>query len=198
MNLALFDFDGTITDSDTWTPFMRLAVPRAKVLASVVPMLPTFVGYRLGLVSASSARQMAMKLGFRGQSANAVRQLGTDYAARVIPGTLQPRALDRIEWHRSQGDHIVVVSGSLNVYLGPWCESQGIDCICTTLEEQNGGLTGQLVAGDCSGAEKARRIRNRYDLTRYAVIYAYGDTTEDREMLDLAHKKYYRWKEIPS
>ena len=24
MNLALFDFDGTITETDTWTPFMRL------------------------------------------------------------------------------------------------------------------------------------------------------------------------------
>ena len=27
MNLALFDFDGTITSTDTWTPFMRLDGP---------------------------------------------------------------------------------------------------------------------------------------------------------------------------
>ncbi len=26
MNLALFDFDGTITSNDTWTPFMHFAV----------------------------------------------------------------------------------------------------------------------------------------------------------------------------
>jgi len=196
LNLALFDFDGTITSSDTWTPFMRLAVPRTKVLANVVPMLPAFIGYRLGMVSASSARQAAMRLGFRGQHAAAVHQVGVEYAASVIPGTLRPTALDRIEWHRSQGDHVVVVSGSLNVYLGPWCASQGVECICTTLEERDGRLTGQLVDGDCSGAEKARRIRHRYNLARYAVIYAYGDTAEDREMLSLAHKKYYRWKEI--
>jgi 2-hydroxy-3-keto-5-methylthiopentenyl-1-phosphate phosphatase len=27
MNLALCDFDGTITSTDSWTPFMRIAVP---------------------------------------------------------------------------------------------------------------------------------------------------------------------------
>jgi phosphatidylglycerophosphatase C len=193
-NLALFDFDGTITSSDTWSPFIRLAVPRSKIVANVVPMLPTFIGYRLGMVSASSARQQAMKLGFRGQSAAAARQLGIEYAASVIPGTVRPKALDRIEWHRSQGDHLVVVSGSLSLYLGPWCQGQGIDCICTTLEERAGNLTGRLVGGDCSGPEKARRIRERIDLTRYPVIYAYGDTVEDREMLDLAQKRYYRWE----
>jgi len=39
MHLALFDFDGTITSSDTWTPFVQTAVPPgrlaiAKVIAS--------------------------------------------------------------------------------------------------------------------------------------------------------------------
>ena len=28
MNLALFDFDGTITSKDTFTPFIYLSVPR--------------------------------------------------------------------------------------------------------------------------------------------------------------------------
>jgi len=29
-------------------------------------------------------------------------------------------------------------------------------------------------------------------------VYAYGDTPDDREMLELAHKKYYRWHEVSS
>ncbi len=198
MNLALFDFDGTITSTDTWTPFMRLAVPRTRVLASVAPLLPVVIGYRMGLVSASAARQASMRAGFRGADAAEVRRLGAQYAKATIPGTLRQPALARVEWHKSEGDQVVVVSGSLNVYLRPWCESQGVECICTTLEELDGQLTGRLVDGDCSGAEKALRIRRRYNLARYTVIYAYGDTAEDREMLDLAHKKYYRWNEIES
>jgi phosphoserine phosphatase len=33
-------------------------------------------------------------------------------------------------------------------------------------------------------------------LSRYPVIYAYGDTSDDREMLELAHRKFYRGREI--
>ena len=70
--------------------------------------------------------------------------------------------------------------------------------ICTTIEEQRGTLTGRYVEGDCCGAEKVRRIRAHYDLSSYPIVYAYGDSGEDREMMALADKKYYRWKEIAS
>ncbi len=55
---------------------------------------------------------------------------------------------------------------------------------------------GAEVGGDCSGEEKARRIRQRYDLPRYPIIYAYGDTGEDEAMLRLAGRKYFRWQEV--
>ena len=196
MDLALFDFDGTITSSDTWTPFMRLAVPRAKMLAGIVRLSPIVLGYRIGVVTASRARQASMRVGFCGEDAAAIGRLGIEYATNAIPRTLRPKALERLDWHKSRSDRIVVVSGSLDVYLGRWCESQGLDCICTTLEARDGRLTGELVEGDCSGAEKARRIRQRFDLAEYEQIYAYGDTEEDRAMLALANRKFYRWKEV--
>lgn len=196
MNLALFDFDGTITFTDTWSPFMRKAVPRARVIAGIVPMFPTALGYRLGMVSASVARQKAMRLGLRDADAGVIRRLGAEYAAAEIPGAVRPDALERIRWHQAQGDRIAVVSGSLDVYLDPWCRSLGIDRISTTLEERDGTLTGDLVGADCVGVEKAGRVRARYDLAKYNVIYAYGDTPDDHEMLAVAHRKFYRWKEI--
>jgi len=196
MNLALFDFDGTITESDTWTPFMRFAVSPAKMLVGHVLLTPVVVGYRLGLVSASSGRQVAARIGFQGRQAAAVRQLGVEYAATVLPALIRQSALECIEWHRSQRDTVVIVSASLNVYLGPWCERSGIDYICSTLEERSGRLTGRYVEGDCSGAEKVRRIVQRYQVARYPTVFAFGDSGEDREMLELAHKKYYRWREI--
>ena len=67
-----------------------------------------------------------------------------------------------------------------------------------TLEERTGRLTGRCVQGDCSGAEKVRRIKERFDLRQYSLLYAYGDTPDDREMLELAHRKYYRGKEVSS
>jgi len=198
MHLALFDFDGTVTSSDTWTPFMRFAVGPARMRVGRALLSPVVVGYRLGMVSSSRGRQIAARIGFQGEEAAAVRQLGIEYATTVLPRTERQSALERIEWHKVQGDDVVVVSASLDVYLGPWCERHGLDYICTTLEQRGGRLTGRYVHGDCSGAEKVRRIRQRYQLTRYSLVYAYGDSAEDREMLELAHKKYYRWREISS
>jgi phosphatidylglycerophosphatase C len=198
MNLALFDFDGTITKSDTWTPFIRFAGRLARMLAGRVLLSPVIAGYRLGLVSASRGRQMAARVCFQGEEAAAVRQRGVGYATTALPRTLRQLAIERIEWHKSNGDDVVVVSGSLDVYLGPSCESRDMDYICTTLEERGGRLTGRYVQGDCSGAAKVRRILQRYQLTRYALVYAYGESAEDREMLELAQKKYYRWREISS
>jgi HAD superfamily hydrolase (TIGR01490 family) len=197
-SLALFDFDGTITWSDTWTPFMRLATRPSRLAAGRVLLSPVVAGYRLGVVSASRGRCLAARVAYTGENAAAIRRMGSEYASSVLPGKVRPAALDRIEWHRSRGDHVVVVSGSLDVYLQPWCAVRGLNCICTTLEERGGRLTGRYVGGDCSGAEKVRRVRQRYDLARYDRVFAYGDSGEDRELLEIAHHKSYRWTEIAS
>jgi len=58
-----------------------------------------------------------------------------------------------------------------------------------------GRLTGRYLGGECTGPEKAVRIRRRYDLRQFREIYAYGDSAEDREMLAIANRRYYRWNE---
>jgi phosphatidylglycerophosphatase C len=99
---------------------------------------------------------------------------------------VRKEALDRIQWHKSQGDVIVVVSASLDVYLSERCKTLGLQLICTQLEARRGVLTGRYQRGDCSGKARSQRVQ----------AYAYGDTKEDNEMLALAHRKYFRWQEL--
>jgi len=75
MDLALFDFDGTITRTDTWTPFMQLAVRPARIVAGRVLLSPVVVGYKLGMISASRGRQVAARVGFRGEDAARMQKL---------------------------------------------------------------------------------------------------------------------------
>jgi HAD superfamily hydrolase (TIGR01490 family) len=196
MNLALFDFDGTITFGDTFTPFLYFAVDPKRIFLGRFVLAPVVAGYRLGVVSASRARVHAAAFGFRGKPESEVREAGAIYARDVLPKAIRKRALERIAWHKAQGDTVVVVSGSLDVYLRAWCREHGLDLICTELEVEDGIVTGRYREGDCIGKEKARRILERYNPDDYPVIYAYGDTRDDDEMLGLASRRYFRWREV--
>lgn len=196
MNLALFDFDGTLTTRETFGDFMRHAVtPRRRALG--VPLFaPMLAGYKLGLVSGNRIRHHVAAFGFRGVRATHVHAAGERFAAEVLPGLLRPDAMQRLAWHQSRGDKVVLVSGGLDFYLAPWCRQHGLELICSRMETRGERLTGRYHGAQCVGEEKARRVRESHDLAAYGTCYAYGDTHEDEAMLALAQRRFYRGAEI--
>src|SRR5690606_9311389 len=187
MNLALFDFDGTLTHGDCFVPFVRYSVPRLRYVAGAGALVPWIVGYRLGKLSGPAMRAAIVRMGFSGRNQGRVEQDGLEYAS-TLSRRIREEAARRLEWHQANGDEIVVVSASLDVYLKHWCRQVGAALVCSQLEAKGGRLTGRYAGRDCTGQEKARRVRMRFELGRYERIYAYGDTIEDRELLALAHE----------
>ncbi|MDE2085707.1 MAG: HAD family hydrolase [Xanthomonadaceae bacterium] len=196
MNLALFDFDGTITTHETMPAFMRKAVTPWRRALGIPLFVPMLAGYKMGLVAGTTIRYAVTMFGFRGASAAQFHAAGTRFATEYIPGVLRSEAMQRITWHQSRGDTVVLVSGGLDVYLAPWCEQHGLELICSSLEIRGDRLTGRYQGAQCVGEEKARRVRERYNLASYDQCYAYGDTHEDEAMLALAQRKFYRGREI--
>jgi phosphatidylglycerophosphatase C len=90
--------------------------------------------------------------------------------------------------HQEAGDTCVLVSASLDVYLQPWADQQGIDAVlCSGLEiNPQQRVTGRLTPANCYGPEKARRIRAWLDGRQPSHITAYGDSRGDEEMFALA------------
>lgn len=196
-NLALFDFDGTITIRETMAAFMYRAVPARRQAWGRLVLAPWVVGYKCGVVSGVAVRAAVVRVGLAGVPLAAVQARGATFAADTLPTLLRPEVMARIRWHRQQGDTVAVVSGGLDVYLAPWCRAHGLSVVCSTLEHRDGRLTGRYRGAQCVGEEKARRVRARYDLAGYGRVYAYGDTHEDLPLLDLAHHRFYRGRELP-
>lgn len=196
MNLALFDFDGTITKKEMFADFMRFAVSRRRRLLGAVVFAPLVIGYKLGIVSGNAIRSCVVSFGFRGVPAKHIEKVGKRFSNDVLPTVLRPIAWERLQWHKAQGDKIIVVSAALDVYLMHWCRQHGFDLICSRLEITDGLLTGRYRGLQCAGAEKSRRIREVCKLESFPVVYAYGDTKEDLDMLSMADKKYYCWQEL--
>lgn len=196
VTLALFDFDGTITTREMLPDFFRVAIPRYRVLVGTVLLAPLIMGYKLGVVSGTRVRAAIVRMGFAGVSLDSYRCHGLAFASDVLPGVIRAEVIERIGWHRGRGDRVIVVSGALDVYLQPWCEAHGLELICSALEHRDGRLTGRYQGPQCVAAHKRAQVLARVDLSRYSEIYAYGDTVEDRELLEMANRRFYRGREV--
>jgi phosphatidylglycerophosphatase C len=186
-NLVLFDFDGTLTFDDTWMPFIKLLLPWRRRIKIWKQIFFQYIQYKIGNLPASKLRALVVQLAMTRMSATKVRQLGRIYATRYLPRSVKAEVFNQLLAHIKQGDRVVIVSAGLDVYLKPWCASLGIECLCTELEvDWKGDLTGGYVGEDCSGEEKAKRIKARIKLDNYPLIMAHGDTLEDKPMLNLA------------
>ena len=195
-DLALFDFDGTLTDIESYGPFLRALIPQQRLRSGRWRVAPWVVGYRLGLVSGVRVRSRIADVGLRGVHVADYRDAGLRFAREWIPARLRPDALARLHWHRDRGDTVAVVSGGFDAYLHPWCDTEGLIALCSALQVEGERLTGRYAGPQCVGAEKVRRVRERFYLSSFARIYAYGDTREDRELLSLAHERWYRGRRL--
>jgi len=196
MNLALFDFDGTITTQEMFRPFIEFAASPRRLAWGGALLAPMVVGYKLGWLSPNLMRRCAVHVGLRGVAEDQALSIGAAFACSELPRVLRSHAMERIAWHKAQGDRVVVVSGALDVYLSHWCRQHDLELLCSRLESRAGRLTGRYLGEQCVNEEKSRRVREAYDLARFPVVYAYGDTHEDGPLLALAHRRYYRWQEL--
>lgn len=198
MDLALFDFDGTITTHETMPAFVRATVSRPRLLAGYLLLWPVILGYKLGVVSGSRVRAAIVRVAYAGEPAAWLRERGEAFARDYLDHHLRPEAMRRIEWHRARGDALLVVSGGLGVYLRPWAEAHGLALVCSELERRGDRLAGRYAGQQCVGEDKARRVAERFDLSAFERIHAYGDTAEDAQLLAMATDRFYRTMPEPA
>lgn len=194
MDLALFDFDGTITERETMPDFMRVAVRPGRLIVGKLIFIPLVLGYKLGVISGSIVRAAICRFGFWGIPAAELEQHGLTFAEQFLPSVLRPQAMERIAWHKARGDRIVVVSGGLDLYLAHWAKMHDLEVLCSSLEQKEGRFTGHYRGAQCVRAEKVRRVQESLSAGSYQKVFAYGDTPEDHELLAMADEAYYQWQ----
>jgi len=179
--VAAFDFDGTLTRRDSLVPFLAELVGWRRTLAGVALVAPGMRRDR------DAAKERLLTRLVRGMPYAQVAEAGERYG-KELARTLRPEMRARLEWHRAQGHEVVIVSASLDVYLEPVAHELAVDALlCTKLEvDEHGRCTGRMLGGNCRGEAKAVRLREHVgdgELT----LYAYGDSSGDDAMLEMAH-----------
>jgi phosphatidylglycerophosphatase C len=185
--VAAFDFDGTLSSRDNFVPFLHrfggtAATGRAFVAGAA----------RVGLGGPSSWSRNALKAEVLealvgGRTAADLDEIAHKFASEIIGRHLRAEAIERADWHRTQGHKLVIVSASLGNYLRPVAEHLRFDAVIATELEvgDDGRLTGRMLGENVRGPEKARRL-DEWITTEFdgvdPFVWAYGDSSGDREL----------------
>ena len=188
-NLALFDFDGTLCSKDSFTGFIFFALRKRYIVRKGLKILPKIQAYYLNLYPAHAMRQTLFRAMFSESNAQDVQRIADEYAQKLMH-SLDPALFKQLKKHQQLGHEVVLVSASVDLYLEPVCKLLGIKLICTEVEIQRHVLTGAYQTADCSCEQKRIRILEKYDLSSFEKIYAYGNSSEDQDMLELADYRY--------
>jgi phosphatidylglycerophosphatase C len=190
--LILFDFDGTITTKDTLLEFVRFYRGKYALLTGGIVLSPILALHLFKLIKNWKAKQFFLSWYFKGEEVSVFNQRCHQFAKDKIPQLVRSQALNAIKQYQREGHTIAVVSASPENWVKPWCDQHGLTCLATRLEVKNEKITGNISGNNCYGPEKCSRISEQFALKEYEEIIAYGDSSGDKEMLDLAHQKFYR------
>ena len=196
MNLALFDFDGTITTQDTYTKFIIASTSKFRLVLGYIFLFPVILLYKCNIFPASKLRQIITWVSFKNRKKSDISSIATDFVNNYLPTVIRSNMLQKIKWHQKNGDEVYVVSASLSPYLDLWCSEHGIKVLCSELELINGKFSGKYISGDCSGHRKVSTIHSKLNISAFNKVFAYGDTNDDLAMLSLADVKYFKGKQL--
>ena len=186
--LAAFDLDGTLTHRDTLLPFLHRAVGRGRTYrALLASSLPLARAAAFGGPHRDVAKAAVLRGVLAGAPLDGLAEAAESFADHVVAQRLRPEVRERVDWHRTEGHELVLVSASPELYVTPIGRRLGFDTVLATRLEvgADGRLTGRLLGSNCRGPEKVMRLRE-WRGEGLALAYAYGDSSGDREMLDLA------------
>lgn len=197
--VAFFDFDGTLTRSDSLIPFLR-QVRGARFALDLLEFSPWLGAYALRLMKNDYAKEALLSKALAGMSLDNLRKQGQIFAAERIPSMLRPDTMSRLREHQERGHLCVLVSASLDIYLEPWCQKNGFDfCLSSSLAtDKDGRASGKLKGANCYGEDKVRRIQNLLENIGMVppYVYAYGDSKGDIPMLSLANEGFLVRRDI--
>jgi phosphatidylglycerophosphatase C len=184
--IYLIDFDGTISNNDSFLSFTFFALDTILTLKYWISVMFLFA-FR----SKSELKEL-FYLNFKEYSPNELNLLCNRFVNLKLKKSIKKSFLEYIK-NIDKSSTIVVVSASIYSYLNPWCSEMGFDLISTELEVIDGKLTGKFLTPNCNGKEKVRRIKQKYNLLEYDEIHVFGNSKGDFQMLELGSHKYYKF-----
>jgi phosphatidylglycerophosphatase C len=191
--LAVFDLDGTITRHDTLLPFLWACTWRSPWrlprLLWLLPLALAFLKHR----DRGRFKGSLIHATLGGLPRPFLDACATQFVTRVLRRGLFAEALRVIETHRHDGDKLLLMSASTDLYVPMIGRALGFsETICTRVRwRADGRLDGRLATANCQGEEKRRCLQALIVRDRPASVAAYGNSRDDLLHLRLAQRGFF-------
>lgn len=204
--LYCFDFDGTLTTSDTLLEFIRYAKGTGRFLMVFLMYSPLLVLMKLHLFPNWKAKQLIFAHLFAGMRIEKFDALCRDFAEEY-QHLLRPKGVTLVHEALVASAQVFIVSASIDNWVRPFFKVRGLDgvkVLGTQIEVIDGRLTGKFKSNNCYGEEKVHRITEALSASTFSPasaapfvrsqyeIEAFGDSRGDKEMLTFADKGHYK------
>lgn len=191
-----FDFDGTLTTSDTLLEFIKYAKGRGRFLMVFLMYSPLLVMMKLHLYPNWKAKQQIFAHLFAGMRIEKFDALCRGFAEEN-QHLLRPKGITLMHEALVAGAQVFIVSASIDNWVRPFFDIRnlkGVQVLGTQIEVEDGKLTGRFKSNNCYGKEKVHRIAEAlksFERSEYE-IEAFGDSRGDKEMLAFADKGHFK------
>ncbi|SCA62857.1 Protein CicA [Chlamydiales bacterium SCGC AG-110-M15] len=188
--IAAFDFDCTLSDRDSLVPFLWNYFPRVEFFLKMIYCAPYGFLYLIKMISNSELKRRVLGLFFAGMEEEDLVNRAREYAEKDLSGLVREKALAKMKWHKDQDHECIIVSASMELYLKPWGKNVGFDDVLGTKIDFSG--VNPKMLKNCYGPEKVVRLKKKYGEDKDYILYAYGDSVGDKELLDYADHPHYQ------
>ncbi len=188
---AFYDLDGTLVRTNLVHVFAFYARNDQGLLRSLGRTAATIAGLPLFAAADVYSRKVFNDIFFKwykGQSEDRLRYLADELFDEVIHPAIYPGTRPLLEKSRSMGLRQVVVTGALDITIGPLLRFLGIrEFVANRLEFVDGRATGRLKPPVMASATKASWIRvySEKEGLSLSDCYAYADSMSDLPMLSV-------------
>jgi len=195
-NLAIYDFDHTLTTKDSFFVFLGFLCGKVKSLSALLYVISIYP---------LQSKELKNKIGFKSFVKTKLIDLlvtgrtvedctNAAIKARQVQ-VIKNDVFDTLIDHLDKGNSIVIASGALSLYLPELVRDIPNDgIICTNISTENGIVTGKMTNGNCVRFRKKELIQEWIETQEkkgifFDEIYAYGNPPDDDHMMELAHHK---------
>ena len=166
-----FDFDGTLTRSDSLIEFIRFAKGDKDFALCFLRYLPLLLLMKIGLYPNWKAKQKVFSYCFKGMKEDDFNAICARFAGKKT-GMMRPKGMEKLREVLAEGGKAIIISASVNNWVEPFFYD----------------MPDVYVYGE----EKVKRLLQLYPERTEYWLTAYGDSRGDTELLDFANESYYK------